>query len=190
VIAVGVLVIAVLVPVLRQRGDSSQVLSGPAPTPSATPSATPTVSPVAPPPAGYRLYRDPAGWSIAVPTVWPATRRGAAVSFRDGDSILSVTERANPPVDPYAARLAQEKSRGATIPGYDFMRVARVPYRSWPTADWEYRAGTRPVMHTVVRTTVPAPDQAYDIAWTTEDSRWTADHSVLDAAIRTFDPGD
>ncbi len=70
------------------------------------------------------------------------------------------------------------------------MRVARVPYRSWPTADWEYRAGTQPVMHTVVRTTVPAPDQAYDIAWTTEDRRWTADHPVLDAAIRTFDPGD
>jgi hypothetical protein len=185
-----VLVIAVLVPMLRQRGDSAQVLSGPAPTPSATPSATPTVSPAAQPPPGYRLYRDPAGWSIAVPTAWSTTRNGAAVTFRNGDRVLSVTDHANPPADPYAARLAQEKARGATIPGYDFMRVARVPYRSWPTADWEYRAGTQPVMHTVVRTTVPAPDRAYEIAWTTEDRRWTADHPVLDAAIRTFDPGD
>jgi hypothetical protein len=45
-------------------------------------------------------------------------------------------------------------------------------------------------MHTVVRGTVPTPDQAYDISWTTEDRRWSADHAVFDTATLTFAPGD
>jgi hypothetical protein len=184
VLAIGLLVIAVLAPVLRQRGDSAQARPDPAPAPS----ATPTVQQAAPPPAGYRLYRDPNGWSIAVPAAWRGTRTGTAVTFRDGDRVLTVTRHADPPADPYAARL-QQQALGAKTPGYDFMRVARVPYRSWPTADWEYRAGTRPIMHTVVRSTVPTPDQVLDISWTTEDRRWTADHAVFDTATGTFAPG-
>ncbi len=184
--AVGLLAIAVLVPTLRQRADSAPVASAPAPTASATPAGESAAAP----PAGYRLYRDPAGWSVAVPTAWRATRTGIAVTFRDGDRVLSVTEHANPPADPYAAQLAQQKARGATTPGYDFLRVARVPYRHWPTADWEYRAGTGPVMHAIVRSTVPTPGRAYDISWTTEDRRWSADHAVFDTATRTFAPGD
>jgi hypothetical protein len=190
VAAVGLLVIAVLVPVLRQRGDSAPAVSEPAPTSAPTVTATSAAPTVAPPPAGYRLYRDPAGWSIAVPRAWPATHRAGAVTFRDGDHVLSVRERPTPPADPYADLLAQDKARGATIPDYDFMRVARVPYRKWRTADWEYRAGTGPVMHTVVRTTVLPAGEAYDISWTTEDRRWTAERGVFDTAVRTFDPGD
>jgi serine/threonine protein kinase len=187
---VGLLVIAILVPVLRQRGDSAPAVSQPAPTVTAT-SAAPTVtSTVAPPPAGYRLYRDQAGWSMAVPQAWPATRKAGAVTFRDGDHVLTVRKRPTPPADPYTDLLAKDKTRGGTIPGYEFLRVARIPYRTWSTADWEYRAGTAPVMHTVIRTTVAASGEAYDISWTTEDRRWGPERGVFQTAVRTFDAGD
>jgi serine/threonine protein kinase len=190
VAAVGLLVIAILVPVLRQRGDSAPAVSQPATTMTATPAAPTVTSTVAPPPAGYRLYRDPAGWSIAVPQAWPATRKAGAVTFRDGDHVLTVRKRPTPPADPYTDLLAKDKARGATIPGYEFLRVARIPYRAWSTADWEYRAGTAPVMHTVIRTTVAASGEAYDISWTTEDRRWGPERGVFQTAVRTFDPGD
>ena len=188
--AVGLLVIAIVVPVLRQRGDSAPAVSQPAPTVTATPAAPTVTSTVAPPPAGYRLYRDPAGWSIAVPQAWPATREAGAVTFRDGDDVLTVRKRPTPPADPYTDLLAKDKARGATIPGYEFLRVARIPYRAWSTADWEYRSGTAPVMHTVIRTTVAASGAAYDISWTTEDRRWGPERGVFQTAVRTFDPGD
>jgi len=190
VAAVGLLVIAILVPVLRQRGDNAPAVSQPAPTVTATPAAPTVTSTVAPPPAGYRLYRDPAGWSIAVPQAWPATREAGVATFRDGDDVLTVRKRPTPPADPYTDLLAKDKARGGTIPGYEFLRVARIPYRAWSTADWEYRAGTAPVMHTVIRTTVAASGEAYDLSWTTEDRRWGPDRGVFETAVRTFDPGD
>ena len=45
-------------------------------------------------------------------------------------------------------------------------------------------------MHTVIRTTVAASGEAYDISWTTEDRRWSAERGVFQTAVRTFDPGD
>jgi hypothetical protein len=190
VAAVGLLVIAILVPVLRQRGDNAPAVSQPAPTVTATPAAPTVTSTVAPPPAGYRLYRDPAGWSIAVPQAWPATREAGVATFRDGDDVLTVRKRPTPPADPYTDLLAKDKARGGTIPGYEFLRVARIPYRAWSTADWEYRAGTAPVMHTVIRTTVAASGEAYDLSWTTEDRLWGRGRGVFETAVRTFDPGD
>jgi len=157
---------------------------------TATPAAPTVTSTVAPPPAGYRLYRDPAGWSIAVPQAWPATREAGVATFRDGDDVLTVRKRPTPPADPYTDLLAKDKARGGTIPGYEFLRVARIPYRAWSTADWEYRAGTAPVMHTVIRTTVAASGDAYDLSWTTEDRRWGRGRGVFETAARTFDPGD
>ena len=187
VVAVGLLVLAVLVPVLRNR-DGSAAVAPPPPEPTLTQTPTPEAFP-APPPAGYALYRDPAGWSIAVPKVWRATRTASAVTFRNSDRVLKITHRGNPPRDPYAAQLELEPTVKTMTKGYDLMRIARVSYRDWPTADWEYRAGAGTVMHTLIRSTIPAADTIYDISWTTQDSRWTADRQYFDNAARTFDPG-
>jgi eukaryotic-like serine/threonine-protein kinase len=187
VAAVAVLVVAVLVPLLLVRGSTQSPPAAAPPPTTAGPTPTPT-GPV-PPPAGYRLYRDPAGWSIAVPGGWTTARTGSAVSFRNGDRVLRVTHRSNPPEDPYAAQLKLQPAVRAQTPGYDFMRIARVSYRDWPTADWEYRAGTLPVTHTLIRSTIPGADQVYDISWTTLDRRWAADKALFDNAVLTFDPG-
>jgi hypothetical protein len=178
----------VLVPLLVLRGRTQdQPASVPPPPIVLTPPPTPT-GPVEPP-AGYRLYRDPAGWSIGVPDGWTPARTGSAVSFRNGDRVLRVAHRGNPPEDPYAAQLKLQPAVRAQTPGYDFMRIARVSYRDYPTSDWEYRAGTTPVTHTLIRSTIPGADQVYDISWTTLDRRWKADKPYFDNAVATFDPG-
>jgi hypothetical protein len=189
-VAVGLLVLAVLVPMLLHRDSNAAVEPAPEPTVTATQAQTQTPEAFpAPPPTGYALYRDRAGWSIAVPKAWQATRTGSGVTFRDGDRVLTVTHHGNPPRDPYAAQVKLEPTVKTTTAGYDLMRIARVKYRDWPTADWEYRAGAGPVMHTLVRSTIPAADTVYDISWTTLDSRWTAERKYFDNAMRTFDAG-
>ena len=77
----------------------------------------------------------------------------------------------------------------AGTPGYDFMRIARVTYRGWPTADWEYRAGSAPTRtHTLIRSTVPDPKRVFDLSWTCSDETWTEDKAFFDTFTSTFDP--
>jgi hypothetical protein len=178
--------VAVLVPFLLSRGNDQ---APPAADPGPVVLTTPNLETAAPPPAGYRLYRDPAGWSIAVPTGWTTARDRNGTTFSDGDRVLQVSRQANPPEDPYAAQLSTAQGVGPRTAGYDFIRIARVSYRDWPTADWEYRSGTGPARHSLVRSTVPDSLQAYEIGWTTLDRRWAADKTYFDNAVRTFDPG-
>ena len=191
--AVLAVIAAVLVPyLLRGDGDSDSADAG---TPAAPTSATPartgtTPSPRAAglPPAGYQLYRDPAGWSIAVPDGWTPTRAGATTTFTDQGRTLKISYRPDPPADPYDAALTLEPILKAGTPGYDMIRIARVTYRGWPTADWEYRAGSAPVTHTLTRTVVPGPERVYSISGTTADAGWTADRTFFDIATQTFSP--
>lgn len=192
--AVLAVIAAVLLPYLL-RGDDSDTDAGTGNTPAAT--ATPAQTETTPspqaaglPPAGYQLYRDPAGWSVAVPDGWTPTRTGATTTFTDQGRTLKITYRADPPADPYDAALKLEPILKAGTPGYDMIRIARVTYRGWPTADWEYRAGTAPVTHTLTRTVVPGPERVYSISGTTTDASWTTDRTFFDIATQTFSPAE
>jgi hypothetical protein len=190
-LAVLAVVAALLLPFLLGRDDSTQ------PAPQAEPTAgnpqptatTPSPEAAVPPPAGYQLYKDPVGWSLAVPVGWTASRKGTSVSFTSGDRILRITARGNPPGDPYDAALKLEPVVKAATPGYDLMRIARVAYRGWPTADWEYRAGTSTKTHSLNRSIVPNPLRVYYISCTTEDRSWKAERTFFDTAAKTFNPG-
>lgn len=188
VAAVVVLVAAaVALPSVLRRDDRA---TPPAAAPSRpVGSATPGPEGAVPPPSGFRLYRDPAGWSIGIPAGWTTGRAGAAVTFHDGPRVLSVVARDDAPPDPYRQQLAQAPDLAKDTDGYDFQRIARVDYRGWPTSDWEYRSGGRPELHTLARTTVPTGRSAYEFTWTTLDRSWTADKRYFDTAARTFDPG-
>ena len=191
--AVLAVIAAVLVPYLLRGGDDTDAGTTDTPAATATPAQTETTpSPQAAglPPAGYQLYRDPAGWSVAVPDGWTPTRTGATTTFTDQGRMLKITYRGDPPADPYDAALKLEPILKAGTPGYDMIRIARVTYRGWPTADWEYRAGSAPVTHTLTRTVVPGPEQVYSITGTTADAGWTTDRTFFDIATRTFSPAE
>jgi hypothetical protein len=187
--AVVAVLLAVLVPVLlRDRGGSTAAPTT-APTTAAQPSsATPSPGAAEPPPAGYRLYRDPAGWSVAVPVAWQPVRRGTTTAFLDQDRTLTVSYRPAPSADPYEDTLRLEPVVQAATPGYDLIRLAGVAYRGWPTASWEYTAGTPTITHTLSRTFVPNPRRTYTISFTTAQRRFAADRAIFDVAGRTFSP--
>jgi hypothetical protein len=188
IVAALAVVAALLLPNLLRHGDD--VAPARAQPTTAEPTATtPSPDTPIPPPAGYQLYRDPAGWSIAVPDGWTTTRRGTAVTFSKADRTLRVTERADPPKDTYDAAARRQPAIQAATPGYDLVRFATVSYRAWPTTDFEYRGGTAVKTHSLIRSTVPNPRQAFDISWTCLDRTWTADKRFFDAAVRSFDPG-
>jgi hypothetical protein len=178
---------AIALPSVLRRDDRT---AAPAAAPSRTAGpTTPSPEGAVPPPSGYRLYRDLAGWSIAVPSGWTTGRAGTAVTFHDGPRVLSVVARNDAPRDPYRQQLAQAPGLAKDTAGYDFKRIARVSYRGWPTSDWEYRSGGRPELHTLARITVPTGGHAYEFTWTTLDQSWVADKRYFDTAVRTFDPG-
>jgi eukaryotic-like serine/threonine-protein kinase len=187
VAAVAVLVVlAVALPAMLRREGGTPPAAAPSQTVGP---ATPSPQDAIPPPPGFRLYRDPAGWSIGVPTDWTTGRAGPAVTFHDGARVLSVVARDDAPRDPYREQLAQAPDLAKDTAGYDFRRIARVSYRGWPTSDWEYLSRGRSVLHTLARTTVPIGGTAYEITWTTSDRNWTADKRFFDTAVATFDPG-
>jgi hypothetical protein len=197
-VAALAVVAALLVPGLLNRNDgnpttpAAQPTAGNRPIAATTPGPTETTpspdSPI-PPPAGFQLYRDPAGWSIAVPVGWTISRSGDTVTFAKADRTLRVAERSDPPRDTYDAALKLQPVVAAGTPGYDLDRIANVMYRGWPTTDWEYRAGTRTKTHSLIRSTVPGPSQVFDISWTCLDRTWKADKRFFDTAVRSFDPG-
>src|SRR5829696_1473383 len=186
-------VLAALIPLaLNRDGDATPATSAAAARPTGTAqlsagSSSPRIP--AAPPAGYRLHRDPAGWSVAVPSGWQATDRGAMVTFTDGVRTLGVTRRTDPPQDPYDDALAREPVVQAATPGYEVVRIARVSYRSWPAADWEYTAGSGlDRVRTLTRSVVTGPGQAYALSLTTADRSWATDRTYFDVAASTFSP--
>ena len=196
---------AVLLPkVLDENGTAAgtapPAASKPAPAPptdraatsgTAQPGTTSSPEPAAPPPPGFRLYKDPTGFSIAVPRAWRAVRDGTLVDFRGPDStrFLRIDQRTNPRGDPYDDWIAQAPAVGARLTGYDLKRIARVRFRGWPTADWEFVWGGRTdPTHVLNRNVVPSPFRAYALYWSTSDSRWTVDRELFDVIASTFSP--
>lgn len=152
---------------------------------------TSSPEPAALPPAGFRLHRDPTGFSIAVPTGWRAVRDGNLVDFRDPDSnrFLRIDQRTNPRGDPYDDWISQQPEVAKQLAGYDLKRIARVQYRGWPTADWEFTWGARTAqLHVLNRNVVPSRLRAYALYWSTSDSRWVADRELFDVIASTFSP--
>ncbi|MFL6129368.1 MAG: hypothetical protein ACJ73E_09920 [Mycobacteriales bacterium] len=192
-IAVLVVVAAVLIPYLVHRSrDDGIGATAPVTPPAASTAGPASPEPAAPPPAGFRLHRDPTGFSIAVPTGWREERDGSLVDFRDPTSsrFIRIDQRNNPRTDPYDDWIRQEPTSKQRLPGYDLIRIGAVQYRGWPTADWEFTWGPRGGQrsHVRIRNVVPNDFHGYAIYWSTTDGQWTQDLPYFDVLVRTFAP--
>ena len=162
-----------------------------APTPASTApsrSASPDAAAI---PAGFVRYRDPTGFSVAVPEGWQRVRNDPRVDFREpgGTRFLRVDQTDTPAGDPYQDWLRQEGTVSRRLPGYDRIRIDRVDYRGWPAADWEFTwDGTGGRTHVLSRNLVPAPSKAYALYWSVPQSQWAESRSIFDVAARTFTP--
>ncbi|MEQ8146429.1 protein kinase [Streptomyces sp. OP7] len=177
----------------------------PAPSGAASPgpsrTAAPSPSGTGALPAGYRTYRAPEGFSVALPAGWERqdTSRATRLSYRvtfgadDDPRTLAVTysERVGP--DPVAVW------RDTVEPGLvgtgSYRRIGGIrptTYQGREAADMEWLAaddGTR--VRTFGRGFLLGGGRGFSLRWTTPAADWTRADSreALRTVLRTFRPG-
>ena len=162
--------------------------------PATKSSSPPATSTSAPPsdngvPAGYQLYDDPSGFSLAVPDGWHAAQSSAtAVDIKspDGVSFLRVDQTDQPKDDAKKAWEEQEKSVKKDLPNYHRISIESVDYNGWDAADWEFTFGSN--THVLNRGFVPDSTHGYAIYLSTPEDKWASSQDVFQTAADTFKP--
>lgn len=223
-LAVVTVAAAVLVVTSGQSDDSASSAKDTAPAP-ATSAGTPTSPSTAPapgssptgegsegsetgtPPAspsggalppGYRTYKSPEGFSVALPVGWEAqaTQRAADLAYRvtfgaDGDPrrlAVTYSERVRPdPVTVWREDVQPDLERQD-----GFRRIGDIEattYQGFEAADMQWLSeddGTQ--VRTLGRGFVVAEPRGYSLRWTTPEGDWDdpANREALDVVLRTF----
>jgi hypothetical protein len=142
--------------------------------------------------AGYHTYRDPTGFSIAIPNGWHVSHQGHYVYLAppSGASFLLIDQSDHPQPSPLADWQQQEASRKATYPGYHRIRLVAIHYpQAEKAADWEftyYRNGV--LTHVLNRNILANAQHAYALYWSTPQSQWAAEQPVFQVLAATFQP--
>ncbi|WP_405577008.1 serine/threonine protein kinase [Streptomyces sp. NBC_01092] len=167
-------------------------------------SGSPTASPSAPVlPDGFRTYKSPDGFSVALPEGWQplATKRASDVAYRvlfsgDGDERgLAVTYSEVLGPDPVA--VWRDDVQPQLEAGGGFQRIGDIEattYQGYEAADMEWvsgKDGTR--LRTFGRGFVIDDQRGYSLRWITPEDDWNdpENQEALDVFLRTFRvPGD
>jgi serine/threonine protein kinase len=167
----------------------------PTPAASNTPSVSPSPtegSPGAQFPAGWQLYTDSTGFSLAAPVGWNVQREGTILYFREpsGGRVLGIDQTDRPNMNPVADWTNQRNHRvpAGDFPGYQEVGIRSVPYFV-ACADWEFtydRGGGR--THAINRGFVTSDHQAYGIWWSTPDSSWSDNLQFFNLITGSFKP--
>ena len=140
-------------------------------------------------PAGYQLYKDPSGFSLAVPDGWRAQQSSStAVDFKapDGASFLRVDQTDQPKDDAKKAWEEQEKSVKKDLPNYHRISIESVDYNGWDAADWEFTFGSN--THVLNRGFVTDSTHGYALYLSTPEDKWASSQDVFQTAADTFKP--
>ncbi|MBB2912879.1 serine/threonine protein kinase [Streptosporangium becharense] len=175
-------------PVAGGRTDSAET---PEPSAEETPEATPTPSSKIP--AGWKVHRDPLGFSVAVPRGWEVTysKGRNRVEFREpgSEAFLWIESTEDPEKDPlrHWEKVEQAGTAQNVWPEYERVGLTELTYQGVPAADWEFtyvKDGVR--RHVLDRGFRTREDNPYAIYWESPDSEW--DSSYFDRFVRTFRP--
>jgi hypothetical protein len=143
-------------------------------------------------PAGYHTYRDPTGFSIAIPNGWHVSHQGhyTYLAPPSGASFLLIDQSDHPQPNPLADWQQQEANRKATYVGYHRIRLVAIHYpQAEKAADWEftyYRNGI--LTHVLNRNILANAQHAYALYWSTPESQWASEQPVFEVLARTFQP--
>ncbi|MCU1677593.1 MAG: serine/threonine protein kinase, partial [Frankiales bacterium] len=110
----------------------------------------------------------------------------------NGRRFLLVERGGVPNGDPLTDSRSIESQFVKTHGGYSRIRLERVAYRDFNTADWEFT--WRPsggLLHVLDRNIVNgATNRAYAVYWSVPDEDWTASKPALQHILSTFTPRD
>ncbi|MFF0172692.1 serine/threonine-protein kinase [Micromonospora profundi] len=212
VVALLLIALVVIVPRLGSGDDNetpqaeptgaAAATSAPAPTsapavppptsaaPSPTASATPSVDPNALP-AGWKLHKDPAGFTLPIPDGWVRKQvDGSTVVFDEsnGPGELLVQWTSTPKNDAYKDWQSIEPDRRKFVNNYQNLGIKRCNF--WKTcADWEWletRDGQR--IHVRNRGFVTASNRGYALRWEIAEKDWQANLPNFDRIAAGFVP--
>jgi hypothetical protein len=211
----GVLVVVLIAAAISAAGGGTDTKHGgtgggqtavpPAGTPSATAPSKAAPSPTvatasasvgagnAALPAGWEMYTDRTGFSVAVPSGWRVSRAGTMVYFREpsgGGRVLGIDQSNQPKSDPVADWTDQEGRRKAAGDWRDYNRVKIVAVNYFlKAADWEFTyAGSGGRLHVINRGFVTSSTQAYAIYWSTADADWQSNLANFNLIAGSFKP--
>ncbi|WP_181019422.1 serine/threonine-protein kinase [Nonomuraea typhae] len=169
--------------------SASPETSQPAP-PSPTPTQAPSDGVL---PAGWKMYKDKTGFSMALPKGWDEYKReGSQVFFRGpgagSNAFVSVDQIDKAGPDPVADWKKQEKALKDAFGGYKKIHIKKVDYMV-AAADWEFTWNTN-TGETRVRNRgfVTPGGMGYSIYWHNLASRWKKDLHFFDTFAATFKP--
>jgi hypothetical protein len=142
--------------------------------------------------AGWNMYNDPTGFSVAAPDGWSVSHEGTILYFRDPNAgrIFGIDQTDHPNGDPAADWKEKRNYRvsAGDFPGYQEVGIRSVNY--WKScADWEFsydRGGGR--THAINRGFVTSDHQAYGIWWSTPEASWQDNLKYFELITSTFKP--
>ena len=190
-------------PATASKGHSAGRPTPPSASPSATsaaPSSTPPPSPTpgsgqlgpAVIPAGYHEFRNPTGFSIAVPDGWRVSHQGHYVYLLppSGAEFLLIDQSDHPRPDPLRDWQQQEASRESTYPGYHRIRLQAVHYaQAEKAADWEFTYYHEGVLtHVLNRNVLANSRHAYALYWSVPESQWAQSWHLFKVMEEAFRP--
>jgi serine/threonine protein kinase len=189
----------------RARSGVSGLSSSPRQSPSASASSTPSSSPrpsspkptTAGVPEGFRLHKDPTGFSMAVPQEWkgPEKRSYARSSVfffaPERDTYIQVDQTSSPSQSALADWERLSKNGSNQFSGYKVIKVAPVTEGGPITdrsgkksADWEFTHGST---HVLNRGFVMS-GHGYAILLSAPDRGWNDTRDRLAPVYETFEP--
>ncbi|MFF4017674.1 serine/threonine-protein kinase [Streptomyces sp. NPDC001843] len=176
-------------------GTSASTSASPAPTVTVTRGAatSPAAADSHTAPSGYRLARDPAGFSLAVPEGFTRDPQGERVFYMSPGQTVRLGIRATVPQTggPLGVMRRADVKGPDTNPGYHDGRVTRTTHHGHPAALWEFTWKGF--------STAEGPRHTYDMCWE-EDGRmydvWVSApvgkvreaREYFDVAVDTFLP--
>ncbi|KOG57053.1 hypothetical protein ADK76_18455 [Streptomyces griseoflavus] len=145
-------------------------------------------------PSGYRLARDSAGFSIAVPEGWQRTQRTDGVFYTAPDEryLLQIFEITEPDITPREALQATSRDL-AGKPGYVQMSLGPVPDIGLSTGATElvyaYDSEKLGVRARVIDRAFTVPDgRQFAVLVLGPDAEWPAQARIQQTALRHFSP--
>ncbi|MFJ8197801.1 serine/threonine-protein kinase [Streptomyces sp. NPDC096152] len=136
-------------------------------------------------------YKSAQGFSIGLPAGWKyAATDSAGVRFTgpDGQKLL-VAYTSTPKDDPVADWKNQE--RYMVRPQYHRIRIEKVEYRGWNTADWEFTYSDGGIgYHTIDRGFVVNDHLGHALMYTAKDANWDSGlrKNTWQTLTKTFEP--
>jgi hypothetical protein len=143
-------------------------------------------------PAGWATYSS-AGWTVAVPKSYSPGSFNGAPQYKDratGRTLrVSTTAAGGGKTDVVQDRQAQAAMFAARHTNYRQIRIAKVDYRGWPAADWEFTYDDGGAsLHALSRVFI-VNGRGYSLFFQTHSTDdWTAALADFDKIAAAFKP--